>query len=93
MTGSPRKSVFALDPDTQTYTPAVHNMNAAQAVERASTQSASKIVDQERRHRNPDPLKCKTCKKVAEELTAKQAEGAGSNGEEKALTAQESESD
>ena len=93
MTDPTFKSVFTLDVETQAYRAAAHNLNTAQAVERFNSDQAAKTVDQSERHRNADPLKCKTCKKVAGELTAKQAEGAGSNGEEEALTAQESESD
>jgi hypothetical protein len=93
MTESPLKSVCALDSDTQTYKPVAHNMSAAQAVEQTGTHRTAKIVDQEKRHRNPDPTKCKACKKVAEELTTKHTESAGSEAGEQPVAAQESESD
>ena len=95
MTDSPLKSVFTLDPDTQIYKPVAHNASAAQLLEHLNVQAESKIRDQEKRHRNPDPLKCKACKKVAEELTAKHSEstsGTEEAGDEPVL-AQESESD
>jgi hypothetical protein len=93
MTESPLKSVFRLDSDTQTYKPVAHNISAAQAIEQTGTHRTAKIVDQEKRHRNPDPTKCKACKKVAEELTTKHTESAGAGADEELASAQESESD
>ena len=94
MTESALKSVFRLDSDTQTYKPVAHNANATQAVEHLGVNSTSKIVDQENRHRNPDPVKCRACKKVAEELTTKHTESAsGAEAAQEPVSAQDSESD
>jgi hypothetical protein len=92
MTDTTLKSVFTLDPDTQTYKPVAHNASAAQAVEHLNVQAEAKIVDQENRHRNPDPLKCKACKKAAEELTTKRVESSsGADASEQPVSAQESQ--
>lgn len=95
MTNSTLKSVFVLDTESQTYKPAAHNLIAEQAVERITTDQNAKVTDQSERHRNPDPLKCKSCKKTAEELTSRYtAAGSDSeNAEEEIAHAQESEGD
>jgi hypothetical protein len=94
MTDTTFKSVFTLDAESQTYKPAAHNLSAEQAVERFNADQSARISDQNERHRNPDPLKCKACKKTAEELTAKYAESSqGSEQAEEEPVAQESESD
>ena len=94
MTDTTLKSVFTLDPDTQTYKPVAHNASAAQLLEHLNVQAESKIRDQEKRHRNSDPLKCQACKKVAEELSAQHAQaGGGSEQSDEERVARESESD
>src|SRR5262249_41505474 len=92
MTDTIFKSVFTLDSETQTYRAAAHNLNAEQAVERSNSNQTAKIIDQAERHRNPNPLKCKTCRKTAEGLTSKHTEAASSEQGE-TVAAQESESD
>jgi hypothetical protein len=95
MTDTTPKSVFTLDTESQSYKPAAHNLSATEAVERFNSDQSAKIVVQSERHRNPDPLKCRACKKTAEELTAKHAEptpGSEQNDEE-ALAAHEGEGD
>jgi hypothetical protein len=86
-------SVFTLDSESQTYKPTAHNLSAAQAVERLSSDLSSRIVNQTGSHRTADPLKCKACKKAAEELTAKHTGSAGVEAGEQPVAAQESESD
>jgi hypothetical protein len=95
MTDTTFKSVFTLDAESQTYKPAAHNLSAEQAVERSNADQSTRISDQNERHRNPDPLKCKACKKAAEELTSKHtASASGSEqAEEETAYAQESEGD
>jgi hypothetical protein len=93
MTDTTLKSVFTLDSESQTYRPVAHNLTAEQAVERFNAEESARISDQNERHRNPYPLKCKACKKVAEELTTKHTESAGSETGEQPVAAQESESD
>jgi hypothetical protein len=95
MTDSMLKSVFTLDAESQSYKPAAHNLSATEAVERFNSDQSAKIVDQSERHRNPDLLKCRACKKTAEELTAKHAESASGSehADEEALAAQEGEGD
>jgi hypothetical protein len=88
------KSVFTLDIESQTYKPAAHNLGAEQAVERFNSDQSARIIDQGERHRNPDVLRCKACKKTAEDLSteyARSAEGSVQSDEE--LVAQESEGD
>lgn len=93
MTETTPKSVFTLDTESQTYKPAAHSLSACEAVERFNSDQSAKIVDQDERHRNPDPLKCRTCKKTAENLTAKHVESASGSeqADEEAVAAQESE--
>ena len=94
MTDTTLKSVFTLDTESQTYKPAAHNLGAGQAIERFNTDQSARIVDQIERHRTSDPLKCKACKKTAEELTAKHPESSqGSEQADEEPVAQESESD
>lgn len=95
MTDTTLKSVFTLAAESQTYKPAAHNLSAGEAVERFNSDQSAKIIDQEERHRNPDPLKCKACKKVAEELTAKHTESSSGSeqADEESVAAQDSESD
>jgi hypothetical protein len=93
MTDTTLKSVFTLDSESQTYKPAAHNLSVGEAVERFSSGQSAKIIDQDERHRNPDPLKCKACRKAAEELTAKHTESGSEQADEEAVAAQESESD
>jgi hypothetical protein len=95
MTDITLKSVFTLDIESQTYKAAAHNLSAGEAVERFNSDQSARILDQPERHRNPDPLKCKACKKAAEELTAKHTESSSGSeqADEEAVTAQESESD
>jgi hypothetical protein len=70
MTDTTLKSVFTLDEESQVYKPAAHNLSAEHAVERFEGDESARIIDQEQRHRTPDPLKCKACKKAAEELSS-----------------------
>lgn len=93
MTDTTLKSVFTLETESQTYKPAAHNLSAEQAVERFNNDQNAKIVDQGERHRTADPLKCKTCKKAAEELTSNLAQSQGLEQSEEELAAQGSESD
>jgi hypothetical protein len=95
MTDTTLKSVFTLDTESQTYKPAAHNLSAGEAVERFESDRSARIVDQTERHRTSDPLKCKACKKAAEELTGKYTASApGSEQvEEETAPVQESEGD
>jgi hypothetical protein len=95
MTEITLKSVFTLDTESQTYKAAAHNLSAGEAVERFNSDQNAKIVAQDERHRNPDPVKCKACRKAAEELTAKHTESSSGSehADEEAVTAQETESD
>ena len=70
MTDTTLKSVFTLD-EGQAYKPAAHNLSAEQAVARFEGDQSARILNQTERHRTSDPLKCKACKKTAEELTSK----------------------
>ena len=74
MTDSTLKTVVVLDPETQGYKPAAHNLAAAQAVDlvqQFSTEDRmAKVIDQEKRHRTSDPAKCRTCTKAAEQASA-----------------------
>ena len=84
MTDSILKSVFTLDTETQTYRPAAHNLNAAEAVEQLNSGATAKVVDQAERHRTSDPRKCRTCKKASDEITSKHVESsAGPEHEQK----------
>jgi hypothetical protein len=95
MTSTTPKSIYTLDSESQSYRPAAHNLSAGEAVERFNSDQSAKIVDQSERHRNPDPLKCRACKKTAEELTAKHAESTSGSEqtEEEAVAAREGEGD
>ena len=70
MTDSTLKTVVVLDPDTQRYKPANHNLTASAALDLSEQFSAedrsAKILDQEKHHRASDPTKCSVCKKAAE---------------------------
>lgn len=93
MTDTSLKSVFTLDNEIKSYKFVAHNLSAQEAVERFSNDQNAKIVDQNERHRASNLTVCKACKKAAEELTAKHAETAGAEAEEKTVSAEESESD
>jgi hypothetical protein len=71
MTDGTLKSVIVLDPETQGYKPAAHNLTAAQAIDLVQTFIAdgkkAKVIDQEQRHRSSNPRKCKPCKQAAEQ--------------------------
>jgi hypothetical protein len=73
MTESTLKSVVVLDPETQGYKPAAHNLAATQAVDLVQQFSqedrTAKVIDQEQRHRTSDPVKCRICKKAAEQAS------------------------
>jgi hypothetical protein len=71
------KSVFTLDPESQTYKPVAHNLGANEALERFNSEPSAKIVAQTERHRASNLGKCKACKNAAEELTAKHADSPG----------------
>lgn len=86
------KSVFTLDDQTQTYRPTAHNVTAEHAVEQFNSNPKARIKDQGERHRNPDPLKCQHCKKVAEDLSAQHA-AVSAGSEQSEGTTQESEND
>ena len=70
MTDSTLETVVVLDPETQGYKPAVHNLTASAAVELAEQfareDRTAKVLDQDERHRTSDPTKCGRCKKTAE---------------------------
>jgi hypothetical protein len=70
MTDSTLKIVVLLDPETKGYKPAAHNLEpsgATDLVQQFSAESrTAKILDQQKRHRNPDPTKCTFCKKAAD---------------------------
>lgn len=73
MTDSTLKTVIVLDPETQGYKPAAHNLTAS-AAEGLARQFAVedrsvKVLDQEGRHRTSDHTKCRSCK-IAAETTA-----------------------
>lgn len=69
MTDSTLKAVVVLDPETQGYKPARHNLTASAAEELvqqfAGEGQTAKVLDQDERHRTSDPAKCGRCKKVA----------------------------
>ena len=69
MTDSTLKFVIVLDPETQGYKPARHNLTASDAVALAEQFSGekqtAKVLDQEERHRTSDAKKCRTCQKAA----------------------------
>jgi hypothetical protein len=70
MTESTLKTVVVLDPETQGYKPAAHNLVASDAVDLAQKFSGenrkAKVLDQTERHRTSDPIKCRLCKQAAE---------------------------
>lgn len=70
MTNSTLKTVVLLDSETKGYKPAAHNLEASAATDLVQQLSAenrtAKVLDQEKRHRNPDPTKCTFCKKAAD---------------------------
>jgi hypothetical protein len=74
MTDSTLKCVVVLDPETQGYKPAAHNLAASAAVELAEQLAGedrkAKILDQSERHRTSDPAKCGRCKRAAETMAA-----------------------
>jgi hypothetical protein len=92
MTDTTLKSVFTLDEESQAYKPAAHNLSAEQAVARFEGDQSARILNQAERHRTSDPVKCKACKKTAEELTSKHTTDTQSDTEETAH-ARESEGD
>lgn len=72
MTDSTLKSVVLLNPDTQAYRPAAHNLSASQAidvVEQSGPDQKARTIDQGQLHRSSNPLRCKACKKAADEAT------------------------
>ena len=85
MTDSILKSVFTLDTETQTYRPAAHNLNAAEAVEQLTSDATAKVVDQGERHRNSNPRRCHACKKTAEEITSKHMSPSTGPGDEQKI--------
>jgi hypothetical protein len=87
------KAVFILNPETQTFKATAHNLGADLAMGQFSADPNAGIIDQTERHRNADASKCRTCKKQADELTAKHAESATGSEQEAEPAAQESESD
>jgi hypothetical protein len=70
MTDKPFRTVILLDPHSQEYKPAAHNLTVPAAEELAKQFSGenrtAKILDQDERHRTSDPAKCGRCKKAAE---------------------------
>ena len=70
MTNSTLKTVVVLDPETQGYKPAAHNLTASATVELveqfAGENRKARVLGQEERHRTSDPTKCGRCKKAAE---------------------------
>ena len=73
MTDSALKTVFVLDPETQGYKPAAHNLAATQAVDLVQQISledrTAKVIDQQQRHRTSDYTKCRACMKAAEQAS------------------------
>jgi hypothetical protein len=93
MTDQKFKAVFVLNSETQSFKPTAHNLGADLAMEQFSADPNARIIDQQERHRNPDPLKCRACKKQAEELTKQNIEVPSTPEQQEELAAQESESD
>jgi hypothetical protein len=72
MTDGPLKIALVLDPETQAYRPAAHNLSASQAidvVEQSGPEQKARAIDQGQLHRSSNPLRCKACKKTADEAT------------------------
>ena len=69
MTDSTLKSVVVLDPETEGYKPAAHNLTASEALNLAEQFSGegrtAKVLDQEERHRPSDAKKCRACQNAA----------------------------
>ncbi|HZU31284.1 MAG TPA: HipA family kinase [Candidatus Angelobacter sp.] len=93
MTDQKFKAVFVLNSETQSFKPTAHNLGADLAMEQFSADPNARIIDQSEQHRNPDPLKCRACKKQAEELTKQNVEASSAPEPQEELAAQESESD
>jgi hypothetical protein len=93
VTDSKLKAVFILNPETQTFKPTAHNLNADLAMEQFSADPNARVIDQRERHRNADASKCRACKKQAEELTTNHNESAPGSEQEEEAAAHESESD
>jgi hypothetical protein len=78
MTDSTLKSVVVLDPETEGYKPAAHNLAASDAVnlveELSGEGKTTKVLNQEERHRTSDATKCRACQKAA--ATASQPDAA-----------------
>ncbi len=70
MNDSTLKTVVVLDPETQAYKPAAHNLAASDAIDLVQQFSGenrtAKVLNQEKRHRTPDPTRCRPCKTAAE---------------------------
>ena len=92
VTHSNFKTVFVLNPETQSFKPTAHNMGADLAMEQFSADPNARVIDQTGRHRTDEASKCRTCKKQAEELTAKHTESEVTAKQEEPA-AQESEGD
>jgi hypothetical protein len=69
MTDSTLKALVVLDPETQLYKPAGHNLSAADAVHLVQQFSeenrTAKVIDQDRRHRSSFLPNCRSCQKAA----------------------------
>jgi hypothetical protein len=74
------KLVLSLDPESQSYKPAGHNLSADQAIEQAQRLQGEGvtgvIVDQEHQHRPLSFHKCKMCRQAAEHTTNKRSQTA-----------------
>lgn len=69
MTEDALKLVLLFDPEVRGYRRAAHNLTAAQVTKEFGDVSRAKIINQGRRHRASDPLKCKTCQSAALQAT------------------------
>lgn len=90
MTDSALKIVIVLDPETQGYQPAAHNLAAPQAVDLVQQFSledrAAKVIDQQQRHRTSDYTKCRACKKAAEQASEQTGADARDTGRDAAAS-------
>jgi hypothetical protein len=72
------KLVLSFDAETQTYSPAGHNLSAEQAVEQVNKiqtdGGVAVIVEQDRYHRPLSFHQCKPCKEAAEAHGRQQAQ-------------------
>lgn len=78
MTQESLKVIFTLDPQTSAFTPAGHNLDSQDAIERAGELESEgkkvQIIDQPTRHRPLTFKRCKVCTTAAENLSQKRPE-------------------